>query len=200
MSLELILDFRSPYSYLARSAIKKLDTEVAVSIVDVLDVMKRVHNQPSQMCPPKAKYAATDVGRLARQEGLPFSPNVALFAAMKDGSIEPDLVLRVGLVAQHLGLFDQVSDAIFSLVWAGSDDVLTEHGRAAFAEKAQVTPDIWKMASGGHVIAELKANNENAAARDVFGVPTMFLDGEMFFGNDRMPLIRERLTAKGIKA
>lgn len=200
MSLELILDFRSPYSYLAREALKKIGMPVTYTIVDALDVMKRVGNQPSQMCPPKVSYAMTDVGRSAKQEGLPFAPNMGLFGAMQAGKIEADLIVRVGLAAQSLGQFEQVGDALFALVWAGNDDVVTAEGRVEFSEKAGVTPDIWALAAEKQTIADLHASSERAAERGIFGVPTMFLDGEMFFGNDRMPLIRERLRSKGIDA
>jgi 2-hydroxychromene-2-carboxylate isomerase len=36
------------------------------------------------------------------------------------------------------------------------------------------------------VKAELAANTEAAVARGVFGIPTYFVDGEMFFGKDRL--------------
>ena len=36
---------------------------------------------------------------------------------------------------------------------------------------------------------ELRANTEAAIARGVFGAPTFFVDGQMFWGNDRLPLM-----------
>jgi len=41
---------------------------------------------------------------------------------------------------------------------------------------------------------QLKANTDELMARGGFGSPTIFVDKtEMYFGNDRMPLIREAL-------
>ena len=37
------------------------------------------------------------------------------------------------------------------------------------------------------------ANTENAAARGAFGAPTFFVDGEMFFGQDRLDFVAEAL-------
>jgi len=43
--------------------------------------------------------------------------------------------------------------------------------------------------------ATLKANTEEAVARGAFGAPTMFVGGEMFFGNDRLPFVRAAIEA-----
>ena len=43
--------------------------------------------------------------------------------------------------------------------------------------------------------AELRGNTEDLARRGGYGSPTFFVnDGDMYFGNDRMPLIRAALT------
>jgi 2-hydroxychromene-2-carboxylate isomerase len=41
----------------------------------------------------------------------------------------------------------------------------------------------------------LKATTDEAVARGVFGAPTSFVDGKMFFGNDRLPFVE--LALKG---
>ncbi len=47
----------------------------------------------------------------------------------------------------------------------------------------------------GEVKARLKAATERAVARGAFGAPTFFVDGEMFFGQDRLDFVEEALTA-----
>ena len=42
--------------------------------------------------------------------------------------------------------------------------------------------------------ARLKANCDEALARGAFGLPTFFVDGEMFFGNDRVEFVDEALS------
>ena len=44
------------------------------------------------------------------------------------------------------------------------------------------------------VKAELVANTEAAVARGAFGVPTFFVDGEMFFGKDRLHAVEAELS------
>ncbi len=43
------------------------------------------------------------------------------------------------------------------------------------------------------VKAELAANTEAAVARGVFGAPTLFMDGQMYFGQDRLDFVEEAL-------
>ena len=44
---------------------------------------------------------------------------------------------------------------------------------------------------------QLKANTDEVMARGGFGSPTIFLDKtDMYFGNDRLPLIREALQRR----
>lgn len=48
---------------------------------------------------------------------------------------------------------------------------------------------------------QLKANTDEVIARGGFGSPTIFLDKtDMYFGNDRLPLIREALQRRKERA
>ena len=42
---------------------------------------------------------------------------------------------------------------------------------------------------------KLKANTAEAVERGAFGAPTFFVDGEIFFGNDRLDFVEEALRA-----
>ena len=41
------------------------------------------------------------------------------------------------------------------------------------------------------------ATTEEAVARGVFGAPSLFVDGELFFGQDRLDFVREALARSG---
>jgi 2-hydroxychromene-2-carboxylate isomerase len=125
MQVQFVLDYRSPYAYLANTQIASLGAQVSYEPVDILSVMKEVNNQPSPMCPPKAKYAGLDATRWAKHYGVPFSPNMALLAALRQGDLENDLLSRAGIAGQLLGVFQQTNDALFSAVWSGVDDLST---------------------------------------------------------------------------
>jgi 2-hydroxychromene-2-carboxylate isomerase len=193
MMIQFVLDYRSPYAYLANTQISALGAQITHEPVDILWVMKKVNNQPSPMCPPKAKYAALDATRWAKLYGVPFAPNWALLEALRDGRCKSDLFSRAGIAGQQLGVFEQVNNALFSAVWAGSDDLASAKGRSQFAAIRALPDELWEMAESAEVEERLAANGERAVARGVFGVPTFFVNDEMFFGNDRLDFIKARL-------
>jgi 2-hydroxychromene-2-carboxylate isomerase len=51
------------------------------------------------------------------------------------------------------------------------------------------------LASDPEVKARLKAVTQDAVARGVFGAPTFFVDGHMFWGQDRLDFVKEQLQA-----
>ena len=46
----------------------------------------------------------------------------------------------------------------------------------------------------------LKANTEEAIRRGAFGSPTFFIGDDMYFGNDRLPLVRSALLRARLNA
>jgi 2-hydroxychromene-2-carboxylate isomerase len=71
MQVQFLLDYRSPYAYLANTQMALLDAQIDYEPIDILAVMKKVNNQPSPMCPPKAKYAGLDAMRWANIMACP---------------------------------------------------------------------------------------------------------------------------------
>ena len=59
MQIQFILDYRSPYAYLANTQIMSMGVQIEYKPVDIVSVMKRVNNQPSPMCPPSRSLAET---------------------------------------------------------------------------------------------------------------------------------------------
>jgi 2-hydroxychromene-2-carboxylate isomerase len=194
MSLEFVFDYRSPYAYLANTQIGAWGVQVDYQPVDIVAVMRKVNNQPSPLCPPKARYASIDTARWATLYRVGFSPNEALLQAMQSGRFDGVLLSRAGLAAQELGVFEQLNNALFAAVWAGADDLATEAGRAVFLKVRNIRAhDLWKLASDPKIVKLLAERDQEAAKRGVFGVPTMFVNGEMFFGNDRLQFVQARL-------
>lgn len=194
MSLELVLDYRSPYSYLANTKVEELCPQATYQVVDIINVMKKVHNQPSPECPAKARYSAIDATRWAKLYQVAWAPNMALLGAMRDKSFDGSFLSRAGLAAQELGVFGIANDALFAAVWAGGADLLSAEGKAQFLAKHGIDVDIWTHSDSDAIHERLAASDEHAASRGVFGVPTFFVGNEMFFGNDRLDFVRAALN------
>ena len=195
MALQFVFDYRSPYAFLASSRLPGLAEAVDYFPVDVLAVMRKVHNQPSPECPAKARYSALDAGRWARLYDLPMAPNTALFKALRAGEFDGAWLSRAALAALELGVFHSVHSALFNAVWAGTDDLVSAQGRTAFLRKQGIDADIWALAESPAIREKLTSNDDMAASRGVFGVPSFFVGEELFFGNDRLEHVRAALAA-----
>jgi len=56
-------------------------------------------------------------------------------------------------------------------------------------------PDLLAAASDEAVKEKLKANTEDAVRRGAFGAPSLFVDDELYFGEDRIFLVEHALTS-----
>ena len=199
MQVQFILDYRSPYAYLANTQIMSMGVQIEYKPVEIVSVMKRVNNQPSPMCPPKAKYAGLDAARWAKRYGVPYSPNRPLLEALRTGQPKSDLLSRAGIAAQKLGAFHQVNDALFGAVWGCSAALTSAVDRLNFLTSRALPLELWDIAESAEIQELLAANGEQAIAQGVFGVPTFFVDGEMFFGNDRLDFVKAKLDVARAK-
>ena len=86
--------------------------------------------------------------------------------------------------------------AAFEAYWGGDRDISTEDVLADIAARAGIERQ--RFFSGietGGCKARLRANTDELIQRGGFGSPTMFVGKSMFFGNDRLPLVKAALES-----
>jgi 2-hydroxychromene-2-carboxylate isomerase len=195
MRVEFFLDYLSPYAYLAHKQLKDVSTKIIYRPVDILSIMKRVNNRPTFDCPTKLQYVGVDAARCAKYLGIPFAPNHALLRAVLEGHLQGSLLAHAALAAQEMGVFDSINRALFDAMWAGDDDLASEKGRELFLRGHPLeVADLWRMARSEAVQDRMAEECQAAAGRGVFGVPTLCVNDEMFFGHDRMDFVRRALA------
>ena len=90
--------------------------------------------------------------------------------------------------------FDTYIDTIFKAIWVESrnmgdiDTVIEVLSDAGLDAKS-----ILEATQNPEVKQQLISNTEQAVERGLFGAPTMFVDGEMFFGQDRLQFVEAAL-------
>jgi len=191
--LDFYFDYRSPYSYLANTQLPSMQVEIEYHVLDVLEVMRLVHNQPSPECPSKAQYSLVDAKRWADVYKVEWAPNRSLFAAMRNRTFDGGSLSRLALAASEAGIFHRVHSALFQVVWAGTDDLVTNEGRRKFLQRNDLELDLWERAESKAVLDKLHENNKLSASRGVFGVPSFTVGQELFFGNDRLDFVHAAL-------
>jgi len=142
----------------------------------------------------RVRYSYMDCRRQARKRGLVIRGTQKIW----DSTIA--LCGMLYAKRQGEGVFRRYHDAVFERFWRRELDiedpdviaaVLTEAGGDAAGFTAY-------LAEEGR--GELERICRDAEALGVFGVPTFVLDGELFWGREHLPDIREILGAKPQRA
>lgn len=189
-ALDFYFDYRSPYAYLAQTQVRKLGAGIDWRPFEILQLMEKVGNVPTSIiCKPKSQYLGVDLSRWVKLYGVPFARNPQL------NQIDARRLLRATLAAGELGQADAAVGAIFAACWGGSGAPLaTAEDLAALLAQAGVRADgLPQRIDDPALDAAVDAATDAAAARGVFGAPTMYVGDEMFFGNDRFDFIRASL-------
>ena len=190
MQLPLYFDYACPWAYLgshrAEAYFKDLGVEIDFRPVHLRRLVEPGVGKPPELGPRKTSNAANDIRHWAEALGAEFTP--AARALYKSDS---SLALRCALVAKDLGSFRELHYPVYRARWAAArdisqEDVLTELLRFAGLDAAAVLA----RAKSPELEARLTRDTEAAVARGVFGVPTITVGDEMFWGNDRFELVR----------
>src|SRR5262245_26856638 len=190
--IEFWFDFASGYAYFAALEIEALagrhGRTVAWRPFTLGAAFKITGVQGLSRTPLKRDYACLDWQRLARLKGVPFSP--------------PENHPRTGLPAirafYHLERKDADAAAFAKRTIIGyfQDGLDTDDPKAIAAAAATLGIDADDILAG---IADPEVKNiarqrgEQAIARGVFGSPWIFVDGEPFWGSDRLPMVEQWL-------
>lgn len=200
--IEFFFDCSSPWTYLAFHNIQPLAKELGVEITwrPILvggifnTVNPSVYASRETPVPLKARYMKKDLEDWARSAGL----------AIK----MPPTVFPVNSVKAMRGCIWLGNDrmvpfarAVFEAYWGEDKDISKDSVLGEVCQRVGIDTDKFFAGIGEQAIKDqLKANTDEVIARGGFGSPTIFVNKtDMYFGNDRMPLIREailRLQAK----
>ncbi|MBL8481567.1 MAG: DsbA family protein [Rhodocyclaceae bacterium] len=175
-------DFISPFAYLASQRLHVLvPPEHELRLVPVLfaGLLDRFgHMGPAEL-PAKRRFTYRHVVWIAERAGIP----------LKFPPAHPFNPLSVLRLAQALDCRPDVVDRIFCFIWLEGRDPNHPDNWEELAQRLGYASGAAARAaaSAPQVKAALAANGEEAAAAGVFGVPTLAIDDELYWGWDAMP-------------
>jgi len=193
--IEFYFDFSSPYSYLASEEIEALaerhgrELEWRPTLLGA--VFKASGGAPlTESYGPKARYSTRDFGRSAAFIGVPYRhPSVFPIGAV--AAARAVLWLQREQPQQVSPFIHAVFRAFFvSDRNVGDPAVVMELARALGLDARQFAAGIQDEA----IKSALREQVEQSIARGVFGAPTIFVDGEMFWGHDRLAQVERWIT------
>jgi 2-hydroxychromene-2-carboxylate isomerase len=185
--VDFFFSFRSPYSYLAAPRAFALGDRPGVEVVyrGVIPMAMRGQAVPQA----KRVHTLRDTKREAVRLGMPF------------GRIHDPIgagALRCLLVAQHA--VDVGRERAFVLtasraIWAEAVDVASDRGLRDVCERAGLDWAACRAALDDPAMrARVDADTEALAALDHWGVPVFVVEGELFWGQDRIEDVEHALT------
>lgn len=193
-TVELFFDVGSPASYLAWTQLPDLCHRAGATLVYRPMLLGGVFQATGNISPAtvaaKGRYMNADLARFARRYGVTFRMNPHF-------PINTLTLMRAAAAVQlrtPQRLAEYV-DAVFKAIWIDGLNLNDPVVAAQALANAGFDPvQVLGWAGEAEVKAALRANTEEAVARGVFGAPTMFVGGEMFFGQDRLDFVREALA------
>lgn len=195
--IEMFFDCSSPWTYLAFENLQPMAAELGARIdwrpILVGGVFNTVNPSVYQSratpVPAKARYMLKDIQDWARVSGLTikFPPTVFPVNSVK--------AMRACLAVEPEGKVVPIARAVFQAYWSEDRDISDDAVLRTICGRAGVGADVLERAATSEIKARLKANTDELIARGGFGSPTMFVGGDdMYFGNDRLELLRAALT------
>jgi 2-hydroxychromene-2-carboxylate isomerase len=196
--VDFYFDPVSPYVWLAARSLARLeDAGVQLRFVPVLfaGLLKAHGNLGPAEIPAKRLYIFRDVMREAALRGLPF-------AGPPGHPFNPLAALRMCTALQGDAMRAERRTLALCLIaacWERGEDISDTEVLARLADAAGFDgKDLLARAATPEVKQALAAATEAAIADGVFGVPTFRVDGELFWGGDRVEALLWRLQGGAI--
>ena len=193
MQLPFYFDYACPWAYLGSCRVEAYFRDLGVEI-DLRPVSLRVLYEPSpdatsaplpKQGPRKQKNFGNDLRHWAEMIGAEISAN--------QPKERPDtsLLLRAALVAKDAGRLREFHYPAYRARWAEGRDVADPALVRSLLEGAGLDAEAsLARARSPELEKRLESESRAAVERGVFGVPTIFVGDEMFWGNDRFELAR----------
>ena len=188
-------DYVSPYAFVAKAWAYELEADYDIPVLwrpytlDIASFQGAVAERDPHHW-RRVRYAYMDARRFANKQGLTLMGPKKIFYARS---------LNAGMLyAQRHGVFRPYNDLAFDRFWRRELDPETPQAVAALLVEAGAPPGFEDFLAGEGGIEHDRLRAE-AEASGVFGVPTFAYEGELFWGGDRIGLLRERLDEKGVR-
>jgi len=197
--VEFYFGLGSRYSYLAASQLAALAAETGAAFdwlpVDSAKLIEARGDNPFKVGKAAGQYdwdyRRCDAEAWADYYGIPFrEPHGRL-------TLDADLLSRAAITARRLGVVERYARALFAAIFVEERPRIDRALCAELAERAGLDRARFEAELDSR---ESKAEQERilrqALARGAFGVPTFIAGGRLFWGNDRLVLLRHHLMGE----
>jgi 2-hydroxychromene-2-carboxylate isomerase len=192
--VEFLFDVGSPYSYLAYKQLPKIVAAKGAQILwtPVLlgGIFQATGNRSPAEIPAKGLYSNIDLQRWAKHFGVTIAMN-------PNFPINTLQLMRgaVGMQLRSEAEFHAYLEAVFSAMFEKPKNMGQPDVVASVLTAAGIDPALFVALTNDPAVKDaLKKNTSDAVQRGVFGAPTFFVNGEMYWGQDRLHFVEAALN------
>jgi len=194
--IEYFYSAHSAFAYLGSAAFMKIAKAAGRTIVHRPIDLRRVvpaggaANFAERTPGHRAYYFRREIERWSEERAAPVMVGIPTHHAHSC-----DLCNGMLIAGLQAGLnVDRLAHQMLQAHWRDDADLADHDTLAALAREIDLDPaPLLAAALSPEVQAIYAANTEEAMARNVFGSPTYFVDGDMFYGQDRLAQVERAL-------
>ena len=192
--IEFFFDCSSPWTYLAFHNVQSLAADLGEPIQwrPILvggifnSINPSVYASREHPVPAKQAYLLKDIQDWAREAKLKIIMPPRIFP------INSVKAMRGCIWLEPQGKLPAFATAVFEAYWAREQDISQDAVLLTICQQLGIDGAAFLAGIADAAIkAQLKANTEEVMARGGFGSPTLFVGDDMYFGNDRLSLVKQ---------
>jgi 2-hydroxychromene-2-carboxylate isomerase len=200
--LSLVIDYylapQSPWTYFGHARLvqmaKQAGATVRIMPVDLGgQIFPATGGLPvGQRSPQRQAYRLVELQRFSHFLQMPFNLKPKFFPVAGD-----DAARMIIAVDEHDGVDAamKVCGAVLAAVWVQERDIADGSVLQAILQEQGIAADRWQAALAPAAQDAYMAYTRKAMDAGVFGAPSYVVDGEIFWGQDRLEFLQRRLQA-----
>ncbi|WP_342131781.1 2-hydroxychromene-2-carboxylate isomerase [Hydrogenophaga sp. OTU3427] len=188
----------SPWTYLGHTRFVQMaraaGATVRVRPMDLGQVFPQSGGLPlAKRAPQRQAYRLVELARFAQWLDVPLTPQPRFFPVQANPAAQ--LIVAVD---RHDGgdAALQLTGAVLAAVWAQERDIASPDCLAELLADGGLPAERLAQSQGPDVLAAYQAHTQAAIDAQVFGAPSYVVDGEIFWGQDRLDFLQRKLGAK----
>ncbi|MFE8646798.1 2-hydroxychromene-2-carboxylate isomerase [Sphingomonas sp. NCPPB 2930] len=192
---------QSPWTYLGHDRFVALAAQAGATVrllpVDLGHVFPVSGGVPvGKRAPQRQAYRLVELQRFARHLGLPLVPQPTFFPVSGD-----DAARLLIAVDQHDGTAAalRLAGAVFAAVWAEQRNIADPKVLQALLDACGLPAARYEQSHSQAAHERYEANTEEAIAAGIFGAPSYVVNGEIFWGQDRLDFLQRTLQSTSLQ-
>ncbi|QHE83794.1 2-hydroxychromene-2-carboxylate isomerase [Hydrogenophaga sp. BPS33] len=188
---------QSPWTYFGHerfaALLRETGTQVRVLPMDLGRIFPLSGGLPlPKRAPQRQAYRLLELRRFSEALGIPLHPEPRFFPVAGDPAAR-----LITAVAMHDGdaAAMRLTGAVLAAVWAQQRDIASLEVLAQLLDETGLDAQRLQQSQQADVQARYEAQTQAAIDLQVFGAPSYVIDGELFWGQDRLDFVARKLRA-----